>query len=377
MKILISGLSAHSGGAKAYVENILQFFPAESHTLDILSVERPTVPPGSANVRWIPAPKWTRWSISRLIAGRPYFRFCLMRRSHYDVIFFAAGTPDLSVPADAKVVLTFHNANVFSSAHPDFAFGMRLRLKILSLISIRLFKTADGIICLSQHGRSLMDRAAPSRKGKTFVIPHGISSAKGAPLSPDIVSRLPESFVLYVSPFHGQKGHIELLEAWKQCGKGRARPEKLVFVGGADNPHYFRRVRKKVIELHLEDEVVLLGHVPHAQVKAIMQRAKLNVFPSLNENCPITMLEIMGARCPLIASSAPPMPEIGGPELDYFNPPEIEQFAELIARYLDDPACRERSAEAGYRRSLQFTWDSAAKKTWGAVLAAASDATKL
>jgi len=372
MKILISALSAHSGGGRAYVENILQYFPAGDHTLDVLSVTRPTISPEKTNVRWLRAPNWTRWNISRLMVGRPYFRFRIARCSRYDVIFFAAGTPDISVPTGTKVALTYHNASVFSYTHPDYAFGLKLRLKILSLISTRSFKTADVIICLSQYGRSLVDRAAPSRKGKTFIVPHGVSSAKDEPLSAGIVSRLPESFVLYVSPFHGQKGHVELLEAWKRMGKKRSRPEKLIFAGGADNPHYFRRVRKKIIELHLEDEVILLGHVPHDQVNALMRRAKLNVFPSLNENCPITMLEIMRARSPLIASSAPPMPEIGGPELDYFDPAQIEQTAELIPQYLDDPLRRERSAEAGYRRSLHFTWDSAAKETWAAVIAAAS-----
>ena len=368
-RILLSALSARSGGARIYLENILRFFPADAdHTLDVISVVQPAISLQRTNINWIQAPSWTLNPALRIAVGFIRPLFSKINLLNYDAVFFVGGTPDLPVGPQQKIIVTFHNANLLNNAYRLYGWGWdRLRHWLLRWASLRLFARADLVICISQYGQTLVDANVPLRTGRLVVIPHGVDVTTEA-LSEEFERHLPDDFVLYVSPFYATKGHIELIEAWALTKKLHPSKTKLVLAGSEDYAPYVRRVRRMIAQHKIENDVIFLGSVPHSQISALLNRATLSVFPSLSENCPVTLLEIMRAGSPLISSSREPMPEFGGPNLDYVDPANTAGFADLILKFLSDPKLRADRANLLRARSLRFNWADAGNQTWSEII---------
>src|SRR5436190_2284318 len=371
-KILLSALAARRGGGIAYVRNIVAAFPSRPDlSLSVLAHEGECGSvPGAANVDWIPAPRWARLPIPRFVIGFFFFRFFWNRRRDFDVVFNCGGSFDVSLPRRARRVVTFQNMLPFDrEARRRYRPGwMRLRHWLLWFVQGWAMRRADYVIFISDHGRRAAEKLVGSRCGRAAVIRHGVERTQ-APLDPEIASRLPERFVLYLSAIEPYKTQLELVEAWATLRQRGDRPEKLVLAGPV-YPPYARRVRDAIARHGLEHEIILLGKIRQEQVFDLAGRAVLNLFLSVCENCPVTLLELMCVGRPLLASSRQPMPELGGAELAYVEPYDVGAIAAEIHRLLGDEGARRRLGDAAARRAKMFTWEQCGAATWEAVQAA-------
>ena len=122
-------------------------------------------------------------------------------------------------------------------------------------------------------------------------------------------------------------------------------------LAGPEYPRYAIEVRDAIARLGLERDVVLLGKVAHDQVSDLTRRAILNLFLSSCENCPNILLELMAIGTPLLVSAREPMPELGGPDLDYVEPYDVDgivRVAQAAARRSGAP----RTARRGGARTV-------------------------
>jgi len=371
-KILLSALAARRGGGLTYVRNIARTFPQGPHDrLSILSPDPIEGLPDRPNIEWIRAPRWTRLPIPRFLLGFFFFRFFWLRRRDFDVVYYAGGTFDAPLPGSAARIVSFCNMLPFDwTARGRYGPGwMRFRHWLLRFVQGRAMARADFVIFISEHGRDVIDRALGRRRGGSTVIPHGVHGA-AAPLDPETARRLPERFILYLSTIDAYKAQVELIEAWALLRRRRPLTEKLVLAGPEYAP-YARRVRATIRRHGLEEQVILLGQVPYQQVFDLAGRALFNLFLSSCENCPNSMIELMRTGRALLASSWQPMPELGGPELDYVDPYDVPALAEALERLIDDEGLRRRLGEAAERRSWLYSWDKAGAATWKAIQAVA------
>ena len=372
-RILFSALSARRGGGLTYIRNVVGAFPAGAgKRLSILSPNPIDGLPVRPEIEWIRAPAWTERPIPRFLFGPLYFRFLWPRRHRFDAVYYAGGSFDINLPRHVKTVVAFRNMLPFDhEARRRYEPGwIRFRNWLLEFVQGRAFRRADLVIFISEHARRVIDSAVPNRRGRSVVIPHGVARTV-APLDPAIAARLPERFVLYLSIIDAYKAQVELVEAWAELR--RARPdmaEKLVLVG-PEYPPYAKRVREAIRRNRLEGRVILLGPVRHDQIFDLTERAMLNLFMSSCENCPNILLELMRAGRPLLVSSRQPMPEFGGPELEYVDPYDVPAIAAALSRLIDDPDLLKRLGEAAERRSRRFSWDKAGSATWQAILSLA------
>ena len=370
-RILLSALAARRGGGITYLRAIVAAFPASPDlTLTVLSHESGEGVPAQPNVEWIRAPGWAGPPITRFLIGFFYFRFFWPHRRDFDIVFNSGGSFDLSLPGKVTRVVGFHNMLPFDpAARRRYEMGwMRLRHWLLRFVQGWAMRRAEFVIFLSDHGRRVIDATLGARRGGSAVIRHGVARTE-APLDPEIARRLPERFVLYLSTIDAYKAQVELVEAWSLLRQRRPLREKLV-LAGPDYPPYARRVAEAIARHGLEEEVVLLGPVPHEQVFDLAARACLNLFLSSCENCPFTLLELMCVGRPMLVSSHQPMPELGGPELSYVDPYDVPALAAELNRLLDDPAAGGRIGEAAARRARLFDWEQCGAATWKAVQAA-------
>jgi glycosyltransferase involved in cell wall biosynthesis len=376
-EILFSALSARRGGGLTYIRNIVRAFPRNAGSrLTVLSPTPLEGLPAHPNVEWEQAPAWTSRPIPRVLFGAIYFRYLWPRRRDFDAVYYAGGSFDIAVPNGVKRIVAFRNMLPFDrEQRRRYPLGWtRFRHWLLEFVQGSAMRRADLVIFISDYARQVIDKAVRPRHGASVVIPHG-ATPTAAPLDPLLVAQLPGRFVLYLSQLEVYKGQVELVEAWALLRRQRPTSEKLVLAGPELQP-YAQRVRDTIRRLGLEHEVILTGAIRHDQVSDLAKRATLNVFLSSCENCPNVLLELLLIGRPLLVSNKQPMPELGGPRLDYVDPDDPPAIASAIARLLGDPQHSAAVADAAAQRSGLYTWERAGNATWNAILRCAGDSSQ-
>jgi glycosyltransferase involved in cell wall biosynthesis len=122
----------------------------------------------------------------------------------------------------------------------------------------------------------------------------------------------------------------------------------------------------------MEKNIILVGSVPYANLPALYQYASVNIFASEVENCPNILLEMMASGRPAVVSNRPPMPEIGGDAVCYFDPSRPEDLAERLRELMKDRAQREFLGEKALERSRMYNWENSARLTWQAIASLAT-----
>lgn len=373
--ILFSAVSARRGGALTYIRNIARAFPAGGgHRLSILSPHAIDGLEERPDVEWVRAPAWTHKPIPRRLLGAFYFRFLWPRRRDFDIVYYAGGSIDIGLPPGPRIATAFRNMLPFDRRERRrYPWGwIRLRNWLLSHVQARAFRRSDLVIFISEHARRVIDAWVPGRRGRSVVIPHGVTRTEGV-LDPALAARLPERFVLYLSILDVYKAQLQAVEAWALLKREGGLTHKLV-LAGPEYAHYADKVRAAIARHGLEEEVILLGPVRHDQVFDLAERADLNLFLSSCENCPNILLELMRAGRPVLSSSVQPMPELGGDGADYVDPYDVPALAASVRALVNDPGRLKALGERATERSHLYSWEKTGAATWGAILALADEA---
>ena len=116
-----------------------------------------------------------------------------------------------------------------------------------------------------------------------------------------------------------QKGHIFLLDAFAHFRK-EIPNTKLLLVGADDfNTDTPQQVRKKISELGLQDDVIILGQ--RADAYEIMAALDIFILPSLWEGFGLVLLEAASLEIPIIASKVSAIPDVVGEHGGILVPP--------------------------------------------------------
>jgi glycosyltransferase involved in cell wall biosynthesis len=365
-RIVIDALSVRSGGGVTYINNLLERLSPE-YGAEVFVLAAPSQRSLIARGRFtLWECEWPGRSVMHRILWEWWSLPQLLRRLRADVCYAPGGSLATKPPPGCRVAVAFRNLLPFSSEHRRlYPLGfVRFRLAVLRYVQAWSFSRAHLVICVSQHGRAVIDPFLRNPLSRSVVIPHGVGDSffaeeDGAP-PPGSLSR---SYVLYVSILDVYKAQVEVLEAWARLRAIRETHETLI-LAGPEYHRYGRRVRRRISELGLADEVILTGPIPHEKLPFLYRRAKVNLFASRCENCPNILLEALASGRPVICSSDPPMPEFGGDAVAYFKPTDPEQLTGILCEILDDPVRLKRMAEAAKCRAQEFRLDEAAGTTW-------------
>jgi glycosyltransferase involved in cell wall biosynthesis len=107
--------------------------------------------------------------------------------------------------------------------------------------------------------------------------------------------------------------------------------------------------------------VVLTGYLNDDEVQAIYQKAKLYVFPSINEGFGIPVLEAFKYKVPVVIANNTCLPEVAGLGAKSFNPFEVNDIAQAITLLLNDEALRQSYIEKGNAQLQNFSWEKTAE----------------
>lgn len=370
--ILIEALSAVIGGGQTYLINLLENIPKEwndSHKIVAILPRSIKESLGPSRDLEIITPQFDTLSLPKRGLWLRFQLPKLLDKLRCDVLFCPGGFLPVKVSKATKTSITFQNMLPFDDAERRrFPNGyIRSRLRLLKYIQGASIKNSDMVIFISEYAKSEIDKAIPRRRGRSVVIPHGLSEDFRRKSSTKPESLKEFEYVLYVSILFNYKAQLEVVQAWSKVRQVRNTKEKLVLVGPEYRP-YAIKVRKLIDSLGLQDEVIITGPVPYLELPSYYQNAKVNLFASSCENCPNILLEALAAGRPVLCSNYPPMPEFGGDAVEYFDPYKPDELASLLLKYLDDGELCASMGKKAFEHSFKYDWKESAAKTWNALV---------
>jgi glycosyltransferase involved in cell wall biosynthesis len=242
-------------------------------------------------------------------------------------------------------VLTIHGnmrlvAKVNSS--PPFSFWWNAA----RLESFTLPRT-DGVVCITHYTRDAVARLAP----RTWLVPNAVDGSffkvrrEAAPALPPVIL-----CVGYICLRKNQNAFIRALDPLAARRKFR-----LVFLGLGlrDEPYgreFFELLRTRPwCEHH--------GFVDRDHLKDWLRTAALLALPSLEDNCPMTVLEASAAGVPVVAANVGGVPDLveNGKTGLLCDPHDAASMGGAVEKILTQPElARVLAAEAGRQARERF-----------------------
>jgi len=173
---------------------------------------------------------------------------------------------------------------------------------------------------------------------------------------------LSKPFALYTGGIDHRKNIEALIRAFAQLPELLRNAHQLAIVCSiqpADRERLVNLARQHGLG---EQDVVLTGFVPDADLLAFYNLCKLFVFPSWYEGFGLPALEAMRCGAPVIGANTSSLPEVIGFDDALFNPHSDEAMTLMIVRGLTDDAFRQALLEHGKKQACKFSWDKSAQR---------------
>lgn len=102
--------------------------------------------------------------------------------------------------------------------------------------------------------------------------------------------------------------------------------------------------------------VRVLGRLPDADLARVISSALCLLFPSRIEGFGLPVVEAMALGCPVIASSAPCLPEICGDAALLIDPDDAAGWVTGVWKLKNDSGLRQRMIRDGHDRARLYSW---------------------
>jgi len=229
-------------------------------------------------------------------------------------------------------VLTIHG-NMRQIAKVNHARPLSFLWLTARLERLALTRT-DGVVCISSH----TEKNVIGLAHRTWMIPNAVSSSFFD------VARQETSLrqILCVATISRLKNQNRLIEALEPLAKEESF--KLVFLGALSNGDPYATSFLRAVSGKPWCEYV--GFANQAALQSALAGASLLVLPSLEENCPMAVLEAMAAGVAIAATNAGGTPDLirDGVQGLLFDPNNADAMRSAVATLLRDKKLRESCA---------------------------------
>src|SRR3989344_1062641 len=280
---------------------------------------------------------WNLWTLPNYLRKNPVDIY----HTQYITPFF--------VPEKVKIITTIHDISF--NFYPRFIkFTDLFFLKLLIPLSL---KRADKIIAVSEFTRSEIIRYYKINDKKVICIYNAISEEFLIPTTNDqqliaIKKRynLPENYILHVGTMQPRKNIPLLIKAYAKI-KNKLPDIKLVLAGDKESHNFDKNIEIEISKNNLKNDIVFPGYIEQKDLPYVFRLAKLFAFPSLYEGFGIPILEAMSQKVPVIISDIPVHREVAGDTALYFDPANLDDFANKIYNILTDEKLRNKLINSG------------------------------
>ena len=333
----------HLTGTEVYARSIIGALAVSRGTRTMRvyanAVEAP--PWLAAGVEWrgIPFPRlWTHWRLRQAL-----------RRERPDVTFIPSHVLPLAL--GLKSVVTIHDVG---HRHEPRAYSRAARW-YLEATTRYAARRANRLIAVSQSTADDLTRFYGVPGGRIAVVHSGVD-ARMRPQDPSRVAEVLQrlkiggAYFLYVGRNHPRKNLTMLRRAFDEARR-RGLDAELILAGPGHDAASAGSAR-------------VLPYVPADDLPALYAGAIALTLPSRFEGFGFPAVEAMACGTAVIASTAGALPEIVGTAGILLSPDDAGAWSQAMLELASDGALQRRLIESGRARSAEFSWGSAADKTW-------------
>lgn len=221
---------------------------------------------------------------------------------------------------------------------------------------------ASRVMVSSLDGQRDCETCFPASQGRVDAVPFAVEVAASS-LKVDtahVVARhnLPDKFFFFPAQMWRHKNHLAFIDALARL-KATGVPFFVAASGHAADvfrPDYPGQVMRHIAQAGLEQQIRFLGHLPYADLLALMRCAAAVVNPSLFEGWSTTVEEAKSLGVPLVLSNLRVHREQAPAGTHFFDPTSVDDMARVLASAWADsvPGPRpsiEASAWQGYQQN--------------------------
>lgn len=264
---------------------------------------------------------------------------------------------------EGPVVTTIHDLSWlhFPEFHPPGRVAFLASMLPRTLLAARRIVTDSEFV-----RREVIDRfgIAPAR---VVAVPLGVSEAF-RPRAPDECAAVLHRhgleagrYVLSVGTREPRKNFGRLAQAYERVPEAARRGYPLVLVGASG---WAWGEQERLVEgLEAKGQVRRLGFLEEQELAALVSSCLAFAFVSVYEGYGLPLLEAMASGVPTIRARGSALDEVGADAALTVDPYDVDSIAGALARALEDPAWRERSAARGLAIASERSWSRCVERT--------------
>jgi glycosyltransferase involved in cell wall biosynthesis len=203
---------------------------------------------------------------------------------------------------------------------------------------------SQGVVCISNYTR---DAVAALAK-RTWVVPNAVDENFFGVQSQPAPAPATLLFVGAISPRKNQNNFIRALDPL-----AKQRNIEVIFAGQAMKEDPYGTEFRQLVGARPWCKHI--GYVNQDTLRNYLRTATLLVLPSLEDNCPMVVLESMAAGVPVLAAKVGGVPDLieEGMSGLFCDPSSLESMRSGVAKILDHPAVARGLAVEARRRARE------------------------
>ena len=171
--------------------------------------------------------------------------------------------------------------------------------------------------------------------------------------------------ILSVGRIQKQKGQLQTLDLFKSL-QYRIKGLELIFVGGpsgVDGDAYLNKMKNRIEELKIEEEVQFLGSLSQKKLVKLMKKSKLLIHSAESETFGLVAIEAHRLGVPVLSTNQGSFKEIisnneNGLVAKSFDDVQVYDF---IIKLFEDDEYRSQVINSAVKNSLVFNWEITAE----------------
>lgn len=211
---------------------------------------------------------------------------------------------------------------------------------------------ADVLICLSESWKIWFESIGV--ESKKIIVLHNITANPQFLENKDLLARRPVH-LLFLGEIGPRKGVFDILRGLAKH-RDEIKDKIELRIGGNKMEN---ELRKTIEDGYLEDFVKFEGWVSGKKKIELLNWADVFILPSFNEGLPISILEAMSYRMPIISTDVGGIPEVveHGVNGTIVKPGDDEEIFNAIKRYTDNRSLLENEGNASFLKAQSYLPD--------------------